>query len=125
MNRKKLIRLALFGAVCAAIFSSSIAQQSLTGTYTQNSGETTLTLTFDQSDTHLSGSLVSTTGASFTMEGQIIGGSGAGVCSGDDGFTYVSLNNGNRIVYNYKVHQENGKKYYKEYWINGSLYSKE
>jgi len=43
----------------------------------------------------------------------------------DSGQIIVSLNNGNRIVYNYKVHQENGKKYYKEYWINGSLYSKE
>jgi len=43
----------------------------------------------------------------------------------ESGQIIVSLNNGNRIVYNYKVHQENGKKYYKEYWINGSLYSKE
>ena len=36
----------------------------------------------------------------------------------------VNLNNGKEVVYNYKVHQENGRNFYSEYWFNGSLYSK-
>ncbi len=36
----------------------------------------------------------------------------------------VTMNNGREVVYNYKVHQENGRYFYSEYWFNGSLYSK-
>jgi hypothetical protein len=42
----------------------------------------------------------------------------------DNGRITVMLNNGNEIVYEYRVHEENGQKFYSEYWFNGSLYGK-
>jgi len=42
----------------------------------------------------------------------------------DNGRIIVRLSNGNEIVYEYRVHEERGEKYYAEYWFNGKLYSK-
>ena len=42
----------------------------------------------------------------------------------DSGRIVVRLSNGNEIIYEYRVHEERGEKYYGEYWFNGKLYSK-
>lgn len=42
----------------------------------------------------------------------------------DSGRIVVHMSNGNEIVYEYRVHEERGEKYYTEYWFNGKLYSK-
>jgi len=42
----------------------------------------------------------------------------------DNGRIVVKLANGNEMHYDYRVHEENGQKYYAEYWFNGKLYSK-
>jgi hypothetical protein len=42
----------------------------------------------------------------------------------DSGRIVVRLANGNEMYYDYRVHEENGQKYYAEYWFNGKLYSK-
>lgn len=42
----------------------------------------------------------------------------------DQGRIVVRLANGNEIYYDYRVHEENGQKYYGEYWFNGKLYGK-
>jgi len=42
----------------------------------------------------------------------------------DSGSIIVHLSNGNEIIYEYRVHEERGEKYYAEYWFNGKLYSK-
>jgi hypothetical protein len=42
----------------------------------------------------------------------------------DTGRIFVRLANGNEIVYEYRVHEERGEKYYAEYWFNGKLYAK-
>ncbi len=42
----------------------------------------------------------------------------------DQGRILVRLANGNEIYYDYRVHEENGQRYYGEYWFNGKLYSK-
>jgi hypothetical protein len=42
----------------------------------------------------------------------------------DAGKIVVRLSNGNEIVYDYRVHEERGQKYYGEYLFNGKLYSK-
>lgn len=42
----------------------------------------------------------------------------------DSGSIIVKLSNGNEIIYEYRVHEERGQKYYGEYWFNGKLYSK-
>jgi len=40
------------------------------------------------------------------------------------GTIIVKLSNGKEIIYEYKIHIENGHKYYREYYFNGYLYSK-
>jgi hypothetical protein len=42
----------------------------------------------------------------------------------DTGTIIVKLANGKEIYYEYRVHEERGEKYYREYWLNGNLYSK-
>lgn len=42
----------------------------------------------------------------------------------EQGQIIVKLNNGNEIIYNYRVHVERGETYWSEYYFNGSLYSK-
>jgi hypothetical protein len=42
----------------------------------------------------------------------------------DSGTIIVKLANGKEIYYEYKVHIENGQKYYREYYFNGYLYAK-
>ncbi len=42
----------------------------------------------------------------------------------DQGRITVRLFNGNEIYYDYRVHEQNGEKYYGEYWFNGKLYGK-
>ncbi len=42
----------------------------------------------------------------------------------EQGQIIIKLNNGNEIIYNYRVHEENGEKYYWEYWFNGQHYRK-
>ncbi|MCF8381813.1 MAG: hypothetical protein K9H49_19745 [Bacteroidales bacterium] len=44
--------------------------------------------------------------------------------SKEQGQIIVNLNNGNEIVYNYRVHVANGQTYYSEYYFNGELYGK-
>jgi hypothetical protein len=56
---------------------------SLSGTYILASGQSTLTLIFNQSGGSVTGTLTSTTGASFQLQGQVTEGVGTGVCKGD------------------------------------------
>ena len=56
---------------------------SLSGTYILASGQTTLTLVLNQTASSISGSLTSTTGAGYQLQGQVAQGVGTGVCRGD------------------------------------------
>ena len=42
----------------------------------------------------------------------------------ESGKIIVKLDNGDELVFNYKVHVERGETYYSEYWFNGRLYKK-
>ncbi|MCB2220485.1 MAG: hypothetical protein KQI35_08830 [Bacteroidetes bacterium] len=42
----------------------------------------------------------------------------------DAGRIIVRMSDGNEIIYDYRVHEERGEKYYSEYWFNGKLYAK-
>lgn len=42
----------------------------------------------------------------------------------DQGRITVQLSDGREVYYDYRVHEENGQKYYGEYWFNGKLYGK-
>jgi hypothetical protein len=42
----------------------------------------------------------------------------------ESGKIIVKLENGDELVFNYKVHVERGETYYSEYWFNGRLYKK-
>lgn len=44
--------------------------------------------------------------------------------SKEQGQIIVRLNNGNELIYNYRVHSKNGQTYYTEYFFNGDLYGK-
>lgn len=66
-------------------FAFGQGQQStnLSGTYILSSGQTTLKLVLNQSGNSLSGSLTSTTGAGYQLQGQVMEGVGTGKCNGD------------------------------------------
>ena len=63
---------------------SGQGQQStgLAGTYVLASNQTTLTLVLNQSGNSLSGSLTSTTGVGYQLQGQVAEGVGTGICKG-------------------------------------------
>ena len=42
----------------------------------------------------------------------------------DQGRITVRMTDGSEVYYDYHVHEENGQKYYGEYWFNGKLYGK-
>ena len=44
--------------------------------------------------------------------------------SKEQGQIIIKLNNGREIIYDYRVHEEKGEKYYWEYWFNDSHYRK-
>lgn len=91
MKRKQTIRRILSGILCVAIFPSLAAQQSLSGTYNMTAEQTTLTLTLSQSGNQITGTLRSATGLSYLLQGEVMEGAGAGVCSGEDGYVYFEV----------------------------------
>ncbi len=68
--------------------SFALQQEDYTGTYTMTAGGTTLTLIFKESQGILTGTLSSSTGAGFKLEGTITEGAAAGVCSSQQGSVY-------------------------------------
>lgn len=80
------------GAILLVVFlsaaSPAFTQQSLTGNYTLKSGDVTLTLKLAQQGKNLKGTLSGSTGASFTLSGQVESGIGYGTCSGAEGTVF-------------------------------------
>jgi len=64
---------------------------SVTGTYKYQSGDAVLTLKLDQQGSMLTGTLNSSSGASFNLKGQIENGIGAGTCSDDEGSVFFEV----------------------------------
>lgn len=64
------------------------AQQSLPGNYTMQSGDVTLTLKLTQQGNSLAGTLSGSTGASFTISGQVENNIGYGTCAGSEGSVF-------------------------------------
>jgi len=65
-----------------------LAQQSLSGNYSMQSGDITLTLKLSQQGRTIQGSLSGSTGASFQLNGQVENGIGNGTCTGTEGTVY-------------------------------------
>jgi len=70
------------------IGSVIFAQQSLSGNYSMQSGDVTLSLKLTQQGNTLQGSLSGSTGASFKLSGQVENGIGYGTCTGSEGTVY-------------------------------------
>jgi hypothetical protein len=64
------------------------AQQSLTGNYTLQSAEVTLSLQLTQQGNVVQGTLSGSTGASFQLSGQVDNGIGYGTCTGAEGSVF-------------------------------------
>jgi hypothetical protein len=79
----KLISLLLILILPAFAFGQGQQSTNLSGTYILASGQTTLKLVLNQSGNSLSGSLTSTTGAGYQLQGQVMEGVGTGKCNGD------------------------------------------
>lgn len=69
----------------------SAQQSNVTGTYKYQSGDAALTLKLNQQGTALTGTLSSSTGATFTLAGQIENGIGNGTCSDDVGSVFFEV----------------------------------
>lgn len=82
MKRNYPYSLILCGLLSMVFLSAAYAQQNLSGTYTMTADQTTLTLTLTQSGITLTGTLTSSTGANFQLEGEVMEEAGAGKCSG-------------------------------------------
>lgn len=67
------------------------AQQSLSGNYTLQSGEVTLSLSLTQQGNALQGTLSGSAGASFQLAGEAEDGVGYGTCSGAEGTVYFEV----------------------------------
>jgi hypothetical protein len=80
-NSLKLLTLSLLLILPA--LAQGQQSTNLSGTYILASGQTTLTLVLNQSGNSVSGSLTSTTNASYQLQGQVTEGVGSGVCRGD------------------------------------------
>ncbi len=65
--------------------------ESINGTYTYRSGDAVLTLTLNQQGSALSGTLGSSTGATFRLQGQIENGIGYGTCSDNEGSVFFEV----------------------------------
>jgi hypothetical protein len=66
-------------------------QESVTGTYKYQSGDAVLTLKLNQQGSVLAGTLSSSTGVTFKLQGQIENGIGAGTCSDDGGSVFFEV----------------------------------
>jgi len=82
MKSKYLYKLVITGILTVVILSSATAQQSLSGTYTMTAEQATLTLVLTQTGNMITGTLSSNSGASFQLEGEVMEGAGAGICTG-------------------------------------------
>jgi hypothetical protein len=91
MKSKYFSNLILTGILFTFLFSAAYAQQNLTGTFIMISDQTTLTLTLNQSGNILTGSLTSTSGANFQLQGEVMEGAGAGVCSGGGSSVFFEI----------------------------------
>jgi hypothetical protein len=78
----KLISLLLILVLPELTFGQGQQSTNISGTYILASGQTTLTLVLNQTGSSLSGSLNSTTGAGYQLQGQVMEGVGTGVCKG-------------------------------------------
>lgn len=85
-----MMRKALAGAlVLSLLFSSTAFAQNLSGTYVLREQGNTITIVLNQdAQGKLSGSMSSTTGAQFRIDGMMESGIGVGVCVGDEGGSY-------------------------------------
>ena len=70
-------------------FEKKIQPQNYTGTYSVNTGDISLTLSLNQDEFNMiTGTLTSSNGNQFVLEGMASEGVAAGVCSGSDGYLY-------------------------------------
>lgn len=95
-TRNLLISLLLTGTICIATTSSFAdirydcsLQEDFTGTYTLSYEGTTLTLNLQQDQAQMiTGSLTSTTGVNYTIQGQVSEGVAVGICYDQQGGVY-------------------------------------
>jgi len=99
-------------AVVAGLLAVSAAfGQDYRGTYTLTSGAVTLTLTFNQDAAgRITGTLSSTKGTRFRLEGGVKDGIAAGTCVGDAGQSYFEAEfEGNKLVFTLVEVNANGE----------------
>jgi hypothetical protein len=71
---------------------SQVPDSSYSGTYTLNSDGVTVTLVLKQDVTQqVSGTLTSTTGISYQLQGEVVEDAAMGICSGKDGSVYFEI----------------------------------
>ena len=85
MNKLVVVFIILAGIL---IPQNGVAQAPYDGTYTLTSGQTTLTIIFQQSGNTITGTLSSTTGVTYQMQGEVMEGTAAGVCSSSGGSVF-------------------------------------
>lgn len=88
MSKEYSFKLSLAAILCSVSLFNAVAQQNLSGTYILTADQTTLTLSLNQSGNTVTGTLVSTTGVKFQLQGEVMEGVGTGVCTGDGSSVY-------------------------------------
>jgi hypothetical protein len=108
----------------------------LVGTWTTMTKNTTLSFTFNADGTWVMNSESAYSGTSHDQYGNVDQQWSAGGQS-DDGGTWQAVGderqgmlglmnrNGQEAVYNYRVHEEHGRVFWREYWFGNSLYSRQ
>lgn len=87
--------------VIGLLIAAAAFGQNFRGTYTMTSGDVKLTLILDQDPTgRITGTLSSTKGTQFGLEGKINGGTLTGTCTGDAGQSYFEAEfEGNKLIF--------------------------
>ena len=95
-----MLKILSTAVVCFWVLTGAAFGENLSGTYTLSSQGTTLTLTLKQdAQGKIKGTLVSTTGARFQIEGMTQDGVGVGTCMGNQGGSYFEAHpKGNQLL---------------------------
>ncbi len=84
--KKQLLLIILI--ISFPVANDCTGQGSYAGTFTMSSGQVTLTLNLQQTANNLTGTLSSTTGVSFQIQGEVSEGTAMGVCTSADGAVF-------------------------------------
>lgn len=102
-GKRKMKRIALVSiGVFLGVFATGVVfAQSLAGTYSHSGNGVTLTLVLNQDgEGNLTGTMSSTTGALFQVEGMVQEGVGVGICAGEEGAVFFEASpQGNNLQF--------------------------